>query len=528
MAEGKRCPSNGEFTLQRQDGSALPVQLSFSVVSEQDTRPICVVATDLTERKRAEEALQQAHDTLEQRVAERTGQLLQANQALRQSEALLRSITDNSPDPIFLKDRAGRLLLANPATLAALQKRAEDVLGKTDEDFHHDPAIGRLIMANDRRVMESGQAEVIEESIPGPRGPRTFLSARTPYLDAEGRVIGIIGIAHDITERKRMQAEKEKLEAHNLQLQKSESLGRMAGAIAHHFNNQLQAVMMNLDLAQKDLPQKAAADQCLTSALQSAHRGAEVSSLMLTYLGLTVTKREPLDLSAACRRSLSLVRAILPPSIVLETALPAQGPIISADANQLQQVLANLVTNAWEATTNERGPIRLTVKTVSGMEIPAGHRFPVDFQPREQAYACLEMTDAGSGIPDKDIENIFDPFFSSKFTGRGMGLAVVLGIARGHGGAITVESQSGRGSIFRVFLPVSAEAVPPAPVHVSQSPETAAGSAPAGRAQGGTVLVAEDDPAVRATVAAALRRLGFTVLPAEDSVEAVNRFPHQL
>ena len=393
--------------------------------------------------------------------AERTGQLLQANQALRQSEALLRSITDNSPDPIFLKDRAGRILLANPATLAALNKRAEEVLGKTDADFYDDPAIGRLLMANDRRVMESGQAEVIEESIPSPRGPRTFLSAKTPYLDTEGRVIGIIGIAHDITDRKRMQAEKEKLEAHNLQLQKAESLGRMAGAIAHHFNNQLQAVMMNLDLAKEDLSQTAAADQRLTAALQSAHQAAEVSSLMLTYLGQTVTRREPLDLSAACRRSLSLVRAIMPPSIALETVLPPQGPIISADANQLQQVLTNLATNAWEATTGGRGPIRLTLKLVPGMDIPASHRFPVDFQPRDQAYACLEMADAGSGIPNKDIENIFDPFFSSKFTGRGMGLAVALGIVRGHDGAITVESQPGQGSIFRVFLPVSAEAASP-------------------------------------------------------------------
>jgi PAS domain S-box-containing protein len=150
-----------------------------------------VVFSNITERKRSQEAL-------------------------RHSEALLRSITDNAPDPIFLKDRASRMLLANPATLALLRKRAEDVLGKTDEEFYDDPAIGRTMMANDRRVMESGQTQVMEEVVPSPNGPRTFLSSKTPYRDAEGRVIGIIGVARDITERKRAEAA---LQASNKELQ---------------------------------------------------------------------------------------------------------------------------------------------------------------------------------------------------------------------------------------------------------------------------------------------------------------------
>ena len=140
----------------------------------------------------------------------------QAERKLRHSEALLRSITESSPDPIFLKDRASRMLLANPATLAALRKRAEDVLGKTDEEFYDDPAIGRLMVANDRRVMESGQTEAVEEVVPSPRGPRTFLSAKTPYRDAEGCVIGIIGFARDITERKRAEQD---LQAKNKELE---------------------------------------------------------------------------------------------------------------------------------------------------------------------------------------------------------------------------------------------------------------------------------------------------------------------
>jgi len=139
---------------------------------------ILIFSEDITERKRAEDAV-------------------------RRSETLLRAITDTTQDPIFLKDRDSRLLLANPATLAALHRSAEQVIGKTDEEFYDDPAVGRQVMANDRRVLASGQTETMEEIVPGPEGPRTFLSAKTPYRDADGQIIGVIGIARDITERKR-------------------------------------------------------------------------------------------------------------------------------------------------------------------------------------------------------------------------------------------------------------------------------------------------------------------------------------
>jgi two-component system cell cycle sensor histidine kinase/response regulator CckA len=152
-----------------------------------------------------------------------------------------------------------------------------------------------------------------------------------------------------------------------------------------------------------------------------------------------------------------LLRAAMPEEVVLEIDLPSPGPVIRANANQIEQVLANLVTNAREALGGDRGANLLTVKAYSRADIPAAHHFPLDWQPQDTAYACLEVADTGCGIAHKDIENLFDPFFSSKFTGRGLGLAVVLGIVRAHEGAVTVESEPGRGSVFRVFFPVSAE-----------------------------------------------------------------------
>ena len=165
-------------------------------------------------------------------------------------------------------------------------------------------------------------------------------------------------------------------------------------------------------------------------------------------------------------------------------------------------------------TKTEDG-IGLTVKTVSHADIPASKRFPIDWQPQEIAYACLEVTDTGCGIADKDIEKIFDPFFSTKFTGRGLGLPVVLGIVKAHSGAVTVESKPGRGSIFRVFLPVSAEEIPRQPDKADPVSEIE---------ESGTVLLVEDEEQVRKMARIMLTHLGFTVLEAKDGVEAVEVF----
>jgi signal transduction histidine kinase len=121
----------------------------------------------------------------------------------------------------------------------------------------------------------------------------------------------------------------------------------------------------------------------------------------------------------------------------------------------MQQILTNLFNNAWEAIGKDSGTISLSVKTVASADIPTAQRFPIDWQLQDSSYACLEVTDTGSGIADKDIEKLFDPFYTSKFTGRGMGLAVVLGIVKTHKGVLTVESKAKQGSTFRIFFPLS-------------------------------------------------------------------------
>jgi len=161
-----------------------------------------------------------------------------------------------------------------------------------------------------------------------------------------------------------------------------------------------------------------------------------------------------------------MLRAALPASVILETDLASSGLILMANANRIQQVITNLVTNAGEASFETHCAVNLVLKSVSATEIPSANRFPVSFETQADAYACLEVTDRGSGITPHDIEKLFEPFFSTKFIGRGLGLSVVLGIARAHAGVVTVERSPGVGSVFRVFLPLSAAAIPSKPVHL--------------------------------------------------------------
>ena len=276
--------------------------------------------------------------------------------------------------------------------------------------------------------------------------------------DSLGMIVAAVETLEDITERKLMEEEKSKLEAQNRQLQKAESLGRMASAIVHHFNNLLQAIIGNMQLAIRQLPRDAASVKNMTAAMQAAHAAEAISNQTLTYLGNTSDKLEPLDLCDACRLYLPTLQAALPKNVILKTDLPSRVPTIIASTDQMQQLLTNLVTNAWEAVGDGRGIIHLRVKTVSAADLPTIHR-PTDWRPQDSVYVCLEVSDTGCGIAHSNIENLFDPFFSTKFIGRGLGLAVVLGIAKVHHGGVTVQSEPGRGSTFRVFLPASAENV---------------------------------------------------------------------
>jgi signal transduction histidine kinase len=154
-----------------------------------------------------------------------------------------------------------------------------------------------------------------------------------------------------------------------------------------------------------------------------------------------------------------MIQTFIPKNVSMKPVIPFPGPTIRASVSQMHQIFSALVTNAWESISDNKGTITISVKTVPAADISLSHRFPINWSPTENVYACLEVADTGSGITNADIENVFDPFFTTKYAGRGLNLAVVLANVNAHGGGLTIESEVGKGSIFRVFLPVSAEAV---------------------------------------------------------------------
>ena len=449
------------------------------------------IARDITERKRAEEAL-------------------------RQENSFRTAIIDHVTDGLCVCHEIAEYPFVK---FTVWNGRMTEITGYTMEEINRlgwyqtvytDPELQSKAMERMQRMRLREDLCAEEWEITHADGNKRVLNISTAVVESGEGMVHSLALMQDITERKKIEAEKAHLETLNRQLQKAESLGLMAGAIAHNFNNQLQAVIGNLEMAMIDR-----GSETLTEALKAAHKAADISALMLTYSGKLLSKHEPIDLSAVCRQSLSLLQATTPKNVIIKGDFPASGPFIRANAGQIQQVLLNLINNAWESVDGNRNGIGLTVKEVFKTDIPAFKRFPVDWEPEAGVYACLEVADAGCGISGRDIEKIFDPFYTSKFTGRGMGLSVVLGIVKAHNGGITVVSEPGRGSIFRIFFPISTEEILPQhdkPVQPLEIHEC------------GTVLLIEDEEQVRKMAKAMLTHLGFNVLEAKDGNEAIEIF----
>jgi signal transduction histidine kinase len=258
----------------------------------------------------------------------------------------------------------------------------------------------------------------------------------------------------DINDGMRLAENKKQLEAKCRNLEKAESHGRMAGAIAHHFNNLLGAVMDNLELAQYGIAQETESGRNITSATHAAQRAAEISSSMLTCLGQSFAQREQLVFAATFRTCLA-GQVVMPKEVDMAIDFPTDGPGVNTNVYQVHQVLKNLMTNAWENQSRHRGTIHLSMKTIKPEDIPATHRFSRNFRFQHNLYTCLMVQDTGCDIAEPDIEKLFDPFYTSKFFGRGLGLPIVLGIVRAHSGFLMVTSKVGGGSLFSIFLPVS-------------------------------------------------------------------------
>ena len=267
-----------------------------------------------------------------------------------------------------------------------------------------------------------------------------------------GEPIGRQAICRDLTERLRAQAERARLDRRIQESQKLESLGVLAGGVAHDFNNLLTTILGNASLGQMDSAPNAPAQPCLRQIELAAERAAGLCQQMLAYSGHGRFVVKPTDVSALVRGHEVLLRAAISREAVLDLHLAEDLPATVADATQMQQLVMNLVINASEALGENAGTVTIATGTTlaTRADFAASHLSP---ELPEGDYIFLEISDTGTGISDEARDRIFDPFFSTKFTGRGLGLAAVLGIVRGHRGAIRVTSRPGAGSTFRVLLP---------------------------------------------------------------------------
>jgi signal transduction histidine kinase len=228
----------------------------------------------------------------------------------------------------------------------------------------------------------------------------------------------------------------------------------MAGAVAHHFNNLLGAALGSLELAEGDVPPGSRAQARIGRAREATRRAADLSLQMLTYLGRDAeVARQPLEPARALAPLLEELRTRLPQEVALTGELPEDLPPLEMDPDHLATLVTHLVLNAAEALGEAPGRILVRAgRMPTGAHLP-GHRLPVDWSAPEGGATILEVSDDGPGISPDLIEHLFEPFFTTRFQGRGLGLASVLGIARTYGGAVSVESAPGQGATFRVFLP---------------------------------------------------------------------------
>ena len=477
-----------EHRLLRKDGGTVDAEARAKVMRFGGRKIRMTAIRDVTERRRAEAAL-------------------------RESEERHRSLIETSPESIIVQ-RDGVIVYANPAAVGMHgAQSAQELIGRqmldlVHRDFHE------LVLAR-RRSVARGVETV-------PMVYMRFLRLDGTPIEVEVQSVGsqfdgapaVQITSHDVTERRIAEEERLQFERKLQETQKLESLGVLAGGIAHDFNNILTGIMGNASMANLDLPPSSPVQDYLAAIKEGARRASELCRQMLAYSGKGRFVVQNLSLNRLVEETTHLLQISISKKAVLRYNLYPTLPAITADATQIRQVIMNLVINASEAIGEKSGVISLNTGltrvdhaylggTVLAPELPEG------------TYVHLEVSDSGCGMNPETQARIFDPFFTTKFAGRGLGLAAVLGIVRGHKGALKIYSEVGRGTTFKLLFPCAA----------GSEEMIVANSEPRTTWRGdGSVLVVDDEESVRSAAAIMLERLGFRVSLACDGREAVKVF----
>ncbi len=472
---------------------------------------------------RAHRELDQFRFELEQMVEERTDELASTHRKLK-SEAseralieeamrMLERAVEQSIDGIAVTDLAGSSQFLNESWARIHGYEVFEVLGYDLTLFHTPEQMQEQVFPLMRQVRERGafQGEVWHRKKDGEVFP-TWMSV-TLLKDPDSEPVGMVAIARDVTDRRKSAEERLRLEAKAQQAERLESLAKLAAGIAHDYNNLLTGVLGNASLAVRELGSDSPAGAKIAQIEAAGERAATLSDQLLAYAGedqLTLKTVEINDLVAGMRDELA---AVVPGRVELELHLNDGLPQIDVDPAQLRQVALNLLKNACESIGDDRGVVALRTSKVQADRSYFEGAFLDEGQPAGE-YAILDVSDSGCGIDEEMRARLFDPFFSTKGPGRGLGLATALGIVRAHRGAIKVFSQVGRGTTVEVLLPAS-----------SRRPEPAAAVENLQEWKGrGKILVVDDELLVREVAKDILEQHDFEVLTAADGVEAVEAY----
>ncbi len=443
------------------------------------------IAKDITERKKVEKEIREARDFLE-------------------------SVLENSGDIIIFNDVEGKILYSNPAIERIYGVSRQEIIGSHVSMLSN---TGEEFREKSREKME----ELFEKGFISFEANHKTRNGRT--IDVEGTLsmikddkenyTGGVAIIRDVTERKKM---KEQLN----QAQKMEAIGTMARGIAHDFNNILAIISGNAEMAFKKIPEANPARLSLEQISDACNRAQDLTRQILFFSSDTKNEKKPLHLKTLINETIKLLRSAIPSTIEIRHDLECESDTIIGDVTQINQVIMNLCTNAYQAMEASGGILEINLKNAGHGEDETSQCH--DMKPGR--YIKLSIGDTGEGIEAENIDRIFDPFFTTKDRdkGTGLGLSVVHGIVKQHGGDIKVESQRGRGSTFQILLPVAEEET-----KAEESAETTE-NIPSGK---GNILVVDDEQVVAEMLKQMLEHAGYTVVVHTNSIEALETFRRQ-
>lgn len=425
-------------------------------------------------------------------------------------------ILDSVGEGICGLDRDGNATFVNPAAAKMLGFAQKELLGAPLHHMLHHRASGGEALSLDQcpislTLREGSHQQVFDDVFQRKDGSDFTVEYVSTPLRENGSIEGAVIVFQDITERRRLEREREALRGQLVQSQKMEAIGQLAGGIAHDFNNILTVIMGFGNMLQKKIddadPLRGYADH----VIEAAERAAHLTRSLLAFSRKQAMNPKTEKLNDIVRNVEKFLKRVIGENIQLETSFKEEDLLIHADSNQIEQVLMNLATNARDAISGEGCLIIQTESVELDESFIKSHGYG-----KTGPFALISVTDNGMGMDKDTCAKIFDPFFTTKETGKGtgLGMAIVYGIVKQHNGYINVYSEPGHGTTFRIFIPlltsgevVAAKAVLPFP-------------------EGGkeTILLAEDEPSIRSLLATTLRDFGYTVIEAEDGSDALEKF----